>query len=44
MTTSGIGAELQELYGINVSAEKASNITDRILPEIKNTYLHIFEV
>lgn len=30
-----IGAEIQELYGINVSAEKVSKITDRILPEIK---------
>ena len=35
MTTRDIGAELQELYGINVSAEKVSKITDRILPEIK---------
>lgn len=35
MTTRDIGAELQELYGIDVSAEKVSKITDRILPEIK---------
>ena len=35
MTTRDIGAEIQELYGINVSAEKVSKITDRILPEIK---------
>ena len=35
MTTRDIGAELQELYRINVSAEKVSKITDRILPEIK---------
>ena len=35
MTTRDMGAELQELYGIDVSAEKVSKITDRILPEIK---------
>lgn len=35
MTTRDIAAELQELYGINVSAEKVSKITDRILPDIK---------
>ena len=35
MTTRDISAELQELYGINVSAEKVSKITDRILPDIK---------
>ena len=35
MTTRDIAAELQELYGINVSAEKISKITDRILPDIK---------
>ena len=35
LSTRDIGAELQELYGINVSAEKVSKITDRILPEIK---------
>lgn len=35
MTTRDIGAEIQELYGINVSAEKVSKITDRILLEIK---------
>ena len=35
MTTRDIGNELKELYGINVSAEKVSKITDRILPEIK---------
>ena len=35
MTTRDIGAELQELYGIHVSAEKVSKITDRILLEIK---------
>ena len=35
MTTRDIAVELQELYGINVSAEKISKITDRILPDIK---------
>lgn len=35
LSTRDIGAELQELYGIDVSAEKVSKITDRILPEIK---------
>lgn len=35
MTTRDISAELQELYGIHVSAEKISKITDRILPDIK---------
>ena len=35
MTTRDIGEELRELYGIDVSAEKVSKITDRILPEIK---------
>ena len=35
MTTRDIAAELQELYGINISAEKISKITDRILPDIK---------
>ena len=35
MTTRDIAAELQELYGIHVSAEKISKITDRILPDIK---------
>ena len=36
MTTRDIGAEIQERYGINVSAEKVAKITDRILPEIKD--------
>ena len=35
MTTRDITAELQELYGINISAEKVSKITDPILPDIK---------
>lgn len=35
MTTRNIGAELRELYGIDVSGEKVLKITDPILPEIK---------
>jgi len=35
MTTRDIGAEIKDLYGVDVSAEKVSKITDRILPEIK---------
>lgn len=35
LSTRDIGAELQQLYGIDVSAEKVSKITDRILPDIK---------
>ncbi len=35
MTTRDIGDEIKDLYGIDVSAEKVSKITDRILPEIK---------
>jgi transposase-like protein len=35
LSTRDIGAELNELYGIHVSAEMVSRITDRILPEIK---------
>lgn len=35
MSTRDIHDQLQELYGIEVSAEMVSKITDKILPEIK---------
>ncbi len=35
MSTRDIGEQIQELYGINLSAEMVSKITDRIAPEIK---------
>lgn len=35
LSTRDIGAKPKELYGIHVSAEMVSRITDRILPEIK---------
>lgn len=35
MSTRDIGEQIQELYGIDLSAETVSRITDRIAPEIK---------
>ena len=35
MSTSDIHDQLQELYGIELSAEMVSKITDKILPEVK---------
>ena len=35
LSTRDIGVEQKELYGIHVSAEMVSRITDHILPEIK---------
>lgn len=35
MTTRDIHDQLQDLYGIEVSAEMVSKITDKILPEVK---------
>lgn len=35
MSTRDIGAQLQDLYGIEMSAEMVSKITDRILPAVK---------
>lgn len=35
MSTRDIHDHLQELYGIKLSAEIASKITDKILPEVK---------
>ena len=35
LTTRDINEQIQELYGIEVSATMVSNITDQIIPEIK---------
>ena len=35
MSTRDIHDQLQELYGIELSAEMVSKITDKILPEVK---------
>lgn len=35
MSTRDIGEQVKELYGIDMSAEMVSKITDRIVPEIK---------
>jgi len=35
MTTRDINDQIQEIYGIDVSAEMVSKITDKILPEVK---------
>jgi transposase-like protein len=35
MSTRDIGDQIRELYGINLSSELVSNITDRIVPMIK---------
>lgn len=35
MSTRDIGDQIMELYGINLSSELVSNITDRIVPMIK---------
>ena len=35
LTTRDINEQIQELYGIEVSAAMVSNITDQIIPEIK---------
>ena len=35
MSTRDIHDQLKELYGIEMSVEMVSHITDRILPEIK---------
>ena len=35
MSTRDIHDQLQDLYGIEISAEQVSQITDRILPEVK---------
>ena len=39
MSTRDIGEQIQELYGINLSAEMVSKITDRLTPEIKEWQL-----
>jgi len=36
LTTREIGEQIQEIYGINMSPEMVSNITDRIIPEIED--------
>jgi len=36
LTTREINEQVQDLYGIEISATMVSNITDRIIPEIKN--------
>jgi len=47
MSTRDIGEQLKDLYGVEISAEMVSRITDRIIPEIKNgnkdprTYIYI---
>ena len=35
MSTRDIHDQIQDLYGIEMSAEMVSKITDRILPEVK---------
>ncbi|WP_346345001.1 transposase [Clostridium sp. MCC353] len=35
MSTRGIHDQLQDLYGIELSAEMVSKITDKILPQVK---------
>ncbi len=35
LTTRDINEQIRELYGIEVSATMVSNITDQIIPEIK---------
>lgn len=35
MSTRDIHAQMQDLYGIEISADMVSKITDRILPEIR---------
>lgn len=35
MSTRDIGEQIQDIYGINMSAETVSKITDKIMPEIK---------
>ena len=40
MSTRDIHDHLQELYGIKLSAEIASKITDKILPEVKEWPSH----
>jgi putative transposase len=35
MSTRDIGEQLKDLYGVEISAEMVSRITDRIIPEIK---------
>ncbi len=35
MSTRDIHDQIQDLYGMELSAEMVSRITDRILPEIK---------
>ncbi len=35
MSTRDIHDQIKELYGIDISAEMVSKITERILPEIK---------
>lgn len=35
LTTREINEQIQDLYGIEVSATMVSNITDQIIPEIK---------
>lgn len=50
MTTRDISEQIKELYGIDVSAETVSNITNRILPivsewqnrPLEKTYSFIF--
>lgn len=39
MSTRDIHDQIQELYGMELSAEMVSKITDRILPEIKEWQL-----
>ena len=36
MSTRDIHDQLQDLYGIELSAEMVSKITDKILPQVKN--------
>lgn len=35
MTTRDIHDQLQDLYGIELSADMVSKITDKVLPEVK---------
>ena len=39
MTTRAIHDQIQDIYGIDVSAEMVSKITDKILPEVKEWQL-----
>ncbi len=40
MSTRNIHGQIQDLYGMELSAEMASKITDKILPEIKEWQSH----